>query len=145
MNISEITVKPRHDAQFVEGVKLYKESYLKNKGTDHWNLCHRVQGSGNVYVLTSTMAKWADLDKKDPAGEASAQTIRDFIMPNVESMTYNIAQTMPDYSTRTKEGTKLIWVTFFKVKNSTDFMDVLKGVSSAIKTTEGIIVDIGKV
>lgn len=77
------------------------------------------------------------MDKKDAASDACAQTIRDFIMPNVESMTYSIAQTMPDYSTRTKEGTKLIWVTFFKVKNSTDFMDVLKRVSSAIKTTEG--------
>lgn len=137
LNISEITVKPGHEAQFTEGVKLYKECYLKNKGTDHWNMWHRVQGKGSVYVLTGPMAKWADMDKKDPAGEACIQTVRDFILPNVESIEYNIAQTMPELSMKPMDSTKLISVTFFKVKNSTDFNDVIKGVSSALKTTEG--------
>lgn len=137
LNISEITVKQGHDAQFIEGVKLYKECYLKNKGTDHWNLWHRVQGKGNVYVLTSTMAKWVDMDKKDEAGDACRQTVVDFIMPNVESIEYNIAQAMPDLSGPLMDSTKLIWVTSFKVSNSTDFNDVVKGISSALKTTEG--------
>ncbi len=137
LNISEITVKPGHDAQFIEGVKLYKECYLKNKGTDHWNIWHRVQGKGNVYVLTGTMAKWADMDKKDAAGEACRETVVNFIMPNVESMQYNIARSMPELSRPIMDSTKLIWVTSFKVKNSTDFNDVIKSISSAIKTTEG--------
>ena len=137
LNISEITVKPGHNAQFIEGVKLYKETYLKNKGTEHWNLWHRVQGKGNVYVLASTMAKWADMDKKDAAAEACRETVVNFIMPNVESVEYNIARSMPEISGTNMDSTKLIWVTSFKVKNSTDFNDVIKSISSAIKTAEG--------
>ncbi|MEO6814666.1 MAG: hypothetical protein ABI172_12095 [Ginsengibacter sp.] len=137
LNISEISVKPGHDAQFIQGVKLYKECYLKNKGTDHWNIWHRVQGKGNVYVLTGNMAKWADMDKKDAAGDACMKTVTDFIMPNVESIEYTIAQSMPEFSRSLMDSTKLIWVTFFKIKNSTNFIDVIKGISSAIKTTEG--------
>ena len=137
LNISEITVKHGHDAQFVEGVKLWKECYLKNKGTRHWNFWHRVQGKGNVYVLTGVMAKWVEMDEKDPASVACRQTVTDFIMPNVESIDYNIAKSMPDLSRTLMDSTKLIWVTFFKIKNSTDFTDVIKGISSAIKTTEG--------
>ncbi|HET7118208.1 MAG TPA: hypothetical protein VFI29_17050 [Hanamia sp.] len=137
LNITEITVKPGHNAQFTEGVKLWKECYLKNNGTDHWNIWHRVQGKGNVYVLTGTMAKWAEMDKKDPASDACRITVLNFIMPNVESVEYNIAQNMPEFSRPLLDSTKLIWVTSFKIKNSTDFTDVVKGISSAIKTTEG--------
>jgi hypothetical protein len=137
LNITEITVKPGHDAQFTEGVKLWKECYLKNKGSHHWNLWHRVQGKGNVYVLTGTMAKWAEMDEKDPVDAACRITVLNFIMPHVQSIEYNIAQSMPEYSRPLMDGTKLIWVTFFKIKNSTDFLEVVKGISSAIKTTEG--------
>lgn len=137
LNITEITVKPGHNAQFLEGVKLYKETYLKNKGTEHWNLWHRVQGKGNVYVLTGPMATWAEMDKKDPAADACRQTVTDFIMPHVESTEYTIAQTIPEFSRPALDGTKLIWVTNFKIKDTPDFMDLVKGISSAVKTTEG--------
>lgn len=137
MNITEITVKQGHDAQFLEGVKLYKECYLKNKGTDHWNIWHRVQGKGNVYVLTGNMAKWADMDKKDAAGDACQQTVVNFIMPYVESIEYDIAQGIPELSRPPLDGIKVIWVTSFKTKNSTDFMEVIKGVEAAMKSTEG--------
>ena len=49
-------------------IRYFNLSYLKNKGTEHWNVWHRVQGKGDVYVLTGTMANWAEMDKKDPAG-----------------------------------------------------------------------------
>lgn len=137
MEITEITVKPGHNAQFLEGVKLWKECYLKNKGTHHWGLWHRVQGKGNVYELTGDMANWAEMDKDDPAGKACLTTVMNFITPHVESTEYNIAREMPEFSRPPMEGTKVIWVTFFKVKNGTDFMDVLKEVSSALKTSEG--------
>ncbi|MBN8834779.1 MAG: hypothetical protein J0H76_10385 [Sphingobacteriales bacterium] len=137
LNISEITVKPGQDAQFIEGVKLWKECYLKHKGTDHWNIWHRVQGVGNVYVLAGPLEKWADMDKKDTSGDACNKTVRDFIMPHIEKIDYNIAQLIPQFSRPAMKDTKLIWVTFFKIKNTPDFMDVVKGVSDALKTTEG--------
>jgi hypothetical protein len=83
------------------------------------------------------MTKWADMDKKDAAGDACRETVLNFIMPNVESIEYNIAQSMPQFSRQNMDSTKVIWVTSFKVKNSTDFIDVVTGISSAIKTTEG--------
>ncbi|MBK8711713.1 MAG: hypothetical protein IPL97_07580 [Niastella sp.] len=137
LNISEITVKPGQDAQFNEGVKLWKECYVKHHGTDHWNIWHRVQGIGNVYVLAGPMEKWADMDKKDTSGDACNKTVRDFIMPHIEKVDYNIAQSIPEFSRETLKDTKLIWVTFFKIKNTPDFMDAVKGLNAAIKTTEG--------
>ena len=40
LNMSEITVKPGHEAQFVEGVKSWKACYLENEGQDKWNIWH---------------------------------------------------------------------------------------------------------
>ena len=62
LNLSEITVKPGHDAQFLEGVKSWKKCYVDSEGKDKWNMWRRVQGKGSVYTLTSTMANWAEMD-----------------------------------------------------------------------------------
>lgn len=35
------------------------------------------------------------------------------------------------------EGTKVVWVTFFDVKNSSDFNDIVKEVSSTYKNSKG--------
>lgn len=137
LNVSEITVKFGHESQFIEGVKLFNECYLKNKGTDHWNIWRRVQGNGTVYVLAGPMVNWAEMDKKDPAGDACRQIVNDFILPNVESTSYSIAQNMPKISSTPVAGNKLIWVTFFNVKNSVDFKDFITTMEDAIKTTEG--------
>ncbi len=83
------------------------------------------------------MAKWADMDKKDPADDACMQTVVNFIMPHVESTNYSIARSMPDISSAPKDSTKLLWVTFFKVRNGTDFNEFIKSMEAAIKTSEG--------
>ncbi len=137
LTVSEITVKHGHNAQFIEGVKKWKECYLENNGTDNWNIWRRVQGEGTVYVLTGLMANWAEMDKEDPAGKECYTTVLNFIMPHVEKTNYNIARTMPEHSTSFPEDTKLVWVTFFKVKNSVDFMEIVKTVGDAIKAKEG--------
>lgn len=139
LEISEITVKPGHDAQFREGVKLWKECYLKHKGTNHWTLWRRLQGKGDVYELTDEIPNWAAMYDKDPAGKECRMIAVNFIIPHVESRENTIAQNIPAFSRSTgmDSTVKLIWVTFFKVKNKTDFLDGVKNVSSAIKTTEG--------
>jgi len=137
LNLSKITVKQGHEKQFLEGVRLYKECYLKNKGTEHWNLWHRVQGKGNVFILSSVSLKWADMDKSDPADKECHDIVSNFIMPHIESTEYNIAQNMPEFSIHFPDSTKLIWVTNFKVKKSSDFLDVVKEITSALKTVEG--------
>lgn len=138
LNMSEITVKPGHESQFIAGVKMWKECYLENKGTDKFNVWRRLQGEGIMYVLTGMMDKWAEMDKEDAAGKECRMKVIDFIMPHVEKVNYNIARTMPEVSkTSPSEGTKLVWVSFFRVENGTDFNEIIKGVTSAIKSTEG--------
>lgn len=137
MDITEITVKPGHDAQFVQAVKLWKECYLKNKGTEHWEIWHRVQGKGNVYVLTGFMANWVEMDKTDPAFMACRDIVINLINPNIESTEHSIAQDMPEFSSPFMDSTKLVWVTYFKVKNRQDFIDALKTLNSTLKTASG--------
>jgi len=139
LNLTEITVKQGHDAQFVEGVKSWKKCYKDNDGKDPWNMWKRVQGEGSVYTLTSRMAKWAEMDEDgDSAGKECRMTAVNFIMPHVKSMHYNIARSMPDVSTKsTSEDSKLVWVYNAKTSNSNDFTDVVKELTSALKKAEG--------
>jgi len=137
LTMSEITVKQGHNAQFMEGVKQWKECYLENKGEETWNMWQRVQGEGTVYVMTGLMSNWADMDKKDPVNKECYTTVLNFIMPHVEKVNFNIARTMPEFSRGPSEDMKLVWVTFYRVKNDTDFKEIIGAVTGAIKSKEG--------
>lgn len=138
LNLSEITVKPGHSAQFIQGVKAWKECYLENNGEDKWNMWKRVQGEGNVYTMTSVMANWAEMDEKgDPAGKECRMTVVNLIMPHVESIHYNIARSIPKFSRNGPfpEDTELVRVYNVKINNSTSFRECIKETSSALKNT----------
>lgn len=138
LNMSEITVKLRHDAQFVDGVKKYKKCYIENKGTGKWNTWHRTQGKGNVYIFADTMKNWAEMDESgDAANKACGSVIQNFVLPHIESIENNIASSMLKYSKKSSDNVKLVWVAFFKVNNSTSFMKAIKEISSAVKQVEG--------
>lgn len=140
LNLSEITVKPGHDAQFIQGVKAWKECYLKNDGEDKWNMWRRVQGVGSVYTMTSAMANWAEMDEKgDEAGKECRMLVVNLIMPHVESVHYNIARSMPKVSRNSPmpEDTGLVWVYNVQVNNSTDFNHIISETSKALKNIEG--------
>ncbi|WP_339895290.1 hypothetical protein [uncultured Algibacter sp.] len=142
LNMSEITVKSGHNAQFIEGVKSWKACYVENNGEDKWNIWKRVQGEGTVYTMTSIMANWAEMDEKsDPAGKECRMLIVNLIMPHVKSVHYNIARSMPNISKTEpfSEDTELVWVYNVKINNSTSFMECLEEVNSALKkSTEGV-------
>tara|TARA_R110000850_G_scaffold147130_1_gene269302 strand:- start:13421 stop:14158 length:738 start_codon:yes stop_codon:yes gene_type:complete len=137
LSVSEITVKQGHHAQFMEGVKKWKECYLENDGKEGWNMWRRVQGEGTVYIMASVMPNWAEMDKEDPANKDCYATVLNFIMPHVEKVNYNIARSMPEFSRTMPEDTKLVWVTFFKVNDGTVFREIVGAVSNAIKAKEG--------
>ncbi|RED44956.1 hypothetical protein [Seonamhaeicola aphaedonensis] len=139
LNLSEITVKNGHNAQFLEGVKAWKECYLENNGEDKWNMWKRIQGEGTVYTLTSMMANWAEMDEDgDDASKECRMTVVNLIMPHVESIHYNIGWSMPDYSRSTPlEDMGLVWVYNVKVNNSTAFKEVVSEISKAVKAAEG--------
>src|SRR5690606_11895393 len=137
LGLTEITVKLGHTTQFLEGVKKWKACYQENNGTDNWNFWRRVQGEGNVFILSGIMDNWAEMDKEDAAGKACQSTIMNFIMPHVEKVSYSLSQTMPDYSRGPNPDTGQVMVIYFKVNNGTDFNEIVKGVTSAVKAKEG--------
>jgi hypothetical protein len=137
LTVSEITVKPGHNSQFLDGVKKWKECYLENNGTDSWNMWKRVQGVGNVYVLTGVLSNWAEMDKEDPASKACQLVVTESIYPHVESNNFAITNSMPEVSRSPLDGMKMVWVTFFQVKNSRQFMDVIKEVSGVHRSSKG--------
>ncbi|HEY9168874.1 MAG TPA: hypothetical protein VIN72_05255 [Lutibacter sp.] len=138
LNMTEITVKFGHESQFIAGVKMWKECYLDKKGTEKFNVWRRIQGEGVMYVLTGMINNWSEMEKEDEASKECRVKLVDFIMPHIEKMNYNIARTMPEISkTIPSEGTKLVWVSFFRVKNSNDFLEVIKEIGSTLRTVEG--------
>lgn len=137
LNMSELEIKPGQNDQFMEGVKMYKKCYEENGGAENWNIWKRTQGRGNVYVLTSFMANWAEMEKEDEAGNECQNIVKESIWPTISGNEYNIARSMPEISRSPMEGAKVVWVTFFDVKNSTDFNNVVKEVSSVYREAKG--------
>jgi len=138
LTMSEFTIKQGHNEQFRAGVKMWKECYEKNNGTESWNLWSRMQGEGTVYVLTGLVKNWAELDKQDAASEPCNNIARDMIMPHIEKSSYHLASTMPELSNTTpKPDRTVVWVTYFRVKNSTVFNATIKEIGSAVKAVEG--------
>lgn len=138
MNTTQFTIKFGHDSDFTEGVKKWNKCYKDNKGTESWNVWHRLQGKGNVYVLTSYMRNWAEMSKTDEAGKACLSIAKDLIIPHIENSEFNTNRFIPDYSRKTNlEGMSIVWVYNFKVNNSLAFNEVVKDVTTTIAKKEG--------
>jgi hypothetical protein len=138
LSMTSITVKQGHRMQFEDGVKKWKECMLENGTEDSWNIWTRVQGEGTVYGLSGMMENWAEMDEEDEAGKSCYSIVTNFIMPHVEKVSYSMASTLPDWSKKTMAtDTKLIWVSYFRVKNGMLFSEVVKDVTSTIANKEG--------
>lgn len=139
LNVSELKIKPGHDDQFTEAVKEYKACYQENQGTGTWNIWKRLHGDGNVYVLTSTMENWAELDEdqKEAADKQCRNIIKESIWPHIESSSYSIAESMPKISRSPGGDMPVVWVTFFDVKYTAEFREVINEVSTAMREDQG--------
>ena len=134
----ELKIKMNEGRQFREGMQKWKECYLQNNGTDTWNVWNRVQGESGTVVVSFFLDKWAELDKDaTEADKACQELFYSDIFPHVESMRQRLANTMPELSSSAKADTRVIWVTFFDVSNSTDFQEVIKEVSSVYAESNG--------
>ena len=137
-NVTHIQVKMGHEAQFVEGVKMYNKCYSDNGGEGKWNFWRQVQGTNTVYAVTDMMENWAEMDdENDEARNKCRNLFPDFILPHMEETNYMITETMPDISNDSTEPKDKVWVTYFRVKNTADFMSVIKAISGEIKKAEG--------
>jgi hypothetical protein len=138
LNLTEFTIKFGHDSKFTEGVKKWNKCYEENNGTEKWRVWHRLQGKGNVYIISARMANWAQMENKDLAAKACRSIALDFITPYIESTGFNVARSMPAISRKTDmTDLSVIWSTSFKVHNDTAFNEILKDVTSTISTKEG--------
>ncbi len=138
LNLTEFTVKFGHNSNFTDGVKKWNKCYKENDGKDKWNVWHRLQGKGNVYVMSSRMNNWAEMDESDAAGKACRSIALTFITPHIESTEFNTARPMPKVSSKAPLGDNtIVWVNSFTVKNSMVFNEIVKEVTDAIKSKEG--------
>jgi hypothetical protein len=137
LSMTEFTIKRGHDMQFREGVKAWKTCYLENDGEWTWNLWHRRNGEGNVYVLTSVMGNWAELDETDEAGKNCRDLSRELIYPHIETSENNFARFLPEYSKTLTNSEPVVWVTFWQLNNDSRFREIVKDVTAAVAKTEG--------
>jgi hypothetical protein len=137
LSMTELTIKPGHDLQFREGVKAWKACYLENGGEWTWNLWRRTNGAGTVYVLTSSMVNWAEMDETKDDGKNCRDLVRDLINPHVESSENNFARFMPEFSKTYPNPDPVLWVTSWQVNNGMRFRDMIKQTSDALNQAEG--------
>ena len=138
LSLTHVKVKLGHEAQFFEGMKMYKKCYGENGGEDGWNAWRRVQGKNMVVAVSSMMDNWAAMDDdNDEASNKCRNLFNGFIMPHVDGYESSFARTMPNISNDSDNNKDKVWVTYFRVNNSTKFMDVIKTVSGAVKESEG--------
>jgi hypothetical protein len=137
LSMTEFTIKPGHDMQFREGVKAWKACYLKNGGDWTWNVWHRKNGEGNVYVLTSGMANWAEMDETDEAGMKCRDLSRELINPHVESAESNFARFIPEFSKSYPNPDPVLWVSYWQVNNWRKFREIIKEVTDETAKAEG--------
>ena len=137
-NVTHIKVKMGHDAQFVEGVQKYKKCYADAGGDGTWNFWNRVQGTSSVYAVTDSMENWAEMDEgPDEASGKCRDLMMESILPHMKDLNYMITASMPEISRDSDDPASKVWVTYFRVSNSGDFMDVVKAVSGEVKKAEG--------
>jgi hypothetical protein len=132
MNVTEFTIKPGHESQFREGIKLWKACYLKDKGAWTWRLWRRQQGEGNVYVLASDMANWAEMDKTDESGRNCQILAMNMINPHIEKSTNHVTRFLPEISKNSllSEDEDIIRVTAYELNsvNGYRLMEVVREV-----------------
>lgn len=138
LSTTELTVKPGHNTQFREGIKAWKDCYLENEGEWTWNIWSRIQGEGNVYILSSFMENWAKMDDpSDEAGQACQMLARDLINTSVKKATTNLARTIPSMSMAPGTSGNVISVTFWRVKNGSLFRETAREINSILSNAEG--------
>lgn len=138
LSATEFTVKPGHNTQFREGVKAWKACYLEHEGEWTWNMWSRVQGEGNVYILSSFMENWAEMDDpSDEAGQACQNLAVNLINPNIEKSNRNLSRTMPSMSRAPGGAMDVINVSYWRVKNGSLFRETVSEIVSTVRSVEG--------
>lgn len=141
-SFTEFTIKPGQSMQFREGIKAWKECYLKNGGEWTWRMWERQQGEGTVFVLASSMPNWAEMDKTDESGKDCQLLAINMINAHVEKAISHTTRLMPEISNNNPFDGKIIRVGFYRtnIENGYKMMETVKEVEE-IRKNAGLSID----
>ncbi len=138
LSTQELTIKPGHNNQFREGVKAWKACYIEKEGKWTWDVWSRMNGEGNVYVLTSAMDSWAEMDDTgDESGMKCRTLLTDMIHPHIESFQIDYGRFMPEISKTYPNPDQVLRVMYWQVNNWSKFLELVKDVMDEVVKAEG--------
>ncbi|CAB0151872.1 hypothetical protein PSI9734_02232 [Pseudidiomarina piscicola] len=137
LSISELSVKLGHTQAFMDGVKAVRDCYQEAGGKEPWWLWNRVQGPGNVFVVTSTYKNWQGFFADDSVGEGCRGVVRDKVVPHIDSTYHNMASYLPDWSSIETTGGNFVAVYNFKVNNYELFESTVAAIEEGLKDDGG--------
>lgn len=137
LSISELSVKVGHTDAFMEGVKAVRQCYQDAGGKEPWSIWHRVQGEGNVFVVTSTYKNWQGFFADDEVGEKCRSVVHDEVISHIDSTYHQMASFMPDWSNIESPSGKFVAVYNFKVTNYDLFEATVAAIEDGLKDDGG--------
>lgn len=137
LSMSEFTLKTGHSKAFMAGATEWRECYTKAGGDKRYNVWRRLQGQGNVVVLTSAYKNWQAFFSEDEAAKKCEKIVDEKIVPHIESTALNMAGFMPKWSATPSPAKDYVAVYNFKVANYELFENTVEAIEDAVKDDGG--------
>lgn len=137
LSMSEFTLKTGHVKPFMEGAKAWRECYTKAGGTKPYNVWRRLQGDGQVVVLTSAYKDWQAFFSENTFAKKCEKIVDEQIMPHMESTAFNMAGFMPKWSGDPNGTGSFVAVYNFKVADYELFESTVEAIEAAVKGDGG--------
>lgn len=137
LSMSEFTLKTGHSKAFMEGAKAWRKCYTDAGGNKSYNVWRRLQGEGEVVVLTSAHKNWQGFFSKDEAASKCENIVDKQIMPHMEKTAFNMAGFMPKWSGDPAGTGSFVAVYNFKVTDYELFESTVEAIQAAVKDDNG--------
>ncbi len=137
LSMSEFTLKIGHTKAFMEGAKAWRKCYTDAGGKEPYNVWRRLQGEGNVLVLTSAHKNWQAFFSKDESAMKCEKIVDEQIVPHMESTAFNMAGFMPKWSGEPGGNSSYVAVYNFKVADYELFESTVEAIEAAVKDDGG--------
>lgn len=134
LQMSSFTIKSGQAMAFANGTEQWVKCYGENGGKDVMNGWWEMNGDADVFVLTSSIPNFAELDDTaDDAGKACRHIAQNLILPYVESRSRGMMRHLPEWSSETMPESNVVWATSFQIKMGMGrtFSEVIKEVHAA--------------
>lgn len=137
LSMSEFTLKTGHAKPFMEGAKAWRKCYIDAGGKKSYNVWRRLQGEGDVIVLTSAYKDWQGFFTKDEAAMKCEKIVDEKIVPHMDKTAFNMAGFMPKWSGDPNGTGSFVAVYNFKVADYELFEATVEAIEAAVKGDGG--------